>query len=162
MKQFFIVTLCCSSFVLAGQTNIERQVIGISGNSLQSESFILDWTLGEVAVASHNSLFGILTEGFQQTFSETEAPEILQNNETEVSIMPNPAQSFFAVKFLQEPEENYHWEMYDITGKSLMRNIFDLSSYHEIDLNNYPDGIYILKISGKNTIQTHRITKAIF
>ena len=76
--------------------------------------------------------------------------------------MPNPASSFVTVKFLQEPKELIKWELFDITGKSLQQNTFDLSSYHEIDLSNVSDGIYVLKFSGENSIQTHRITKTRF
>ena len=162
MKHLFVITLCCSGLFLAAQTKIERQVLGISGTSVQAVSFSLDWTLGEVAVASHNSPFGSLTEGFQQAFVKIETPFISVKNVSEILITPNPASSFVVVKFLQEPKENIHWELFDITGKSMQRNTFDLSSYHEIDVSSYPDGIYVLKISGENNIQTHRITKTTF
>lgn len=162
MKHFFMITLCCSGLFLAAQTRIERQVIGISGTSIKAESFSLDWTLGEVAVATHNAPFGSLTEGFQQAFVKIETPFISTKNVTDVLIMPNPASSFVVVKFLQEPKVSMYWELFDITGKSMQQNTFDLSSYHEIDVSNYPDGIYVLKISGENSIQTHRITKSKF
>ena len=137
-------------------------LFGISGTSVKAESFSLDWTLGEVAVTSHNSSFGSLTEGFQQAFIKIESPSISIKNVSDILIMPNPASSFVTVKFLQEPKELINWELFDITGKSLQQNTFDLSSYHEIDLSNVSDGIYVLKFSGENSIQTHRITKTRF
>jgi hypothetical protein len=157
-----MIVLCCSGLYLAAQAKIERQVFGISGTPVKAESFSLDWTLGEVAVTSHNSSFGSLTEGFQQAFIKIESPSISIKNVSDILIMPNPATSFVTVKFLQEPKELIKWELFDITGKSLQTNIFDLSSFHEIDLSNVSDGIYVLKISGANTIQTHRIIKTTF
>jgi len=162
MKHYFTVTFLFFSLLIIAQPKIERQVFGISGTSIKAESFALDWTLGEVAVASHNSPFGSLTEGFQQAFVKIETPFISVKNVSEILITPNPASSFVVVKFLQEPKENIHWELFDITGKSMQRNTFDLSSYHEIDVSSYPEGIYVLKISGENNIQTHRITKTTF
>ena len=162
MKHLCMIVLCCSGLYLTAQVKIERQVFGISGSSVKAESFSLDWTLGEVAVTSHNSSFGSLTEGFQQAFIKIESPSISIKNVSDILIMPNPASSFVTVKFLQEPKELIKWELFDITGKSLQQNTFDLSSYHEIDLSNITDGIYILRFSGENTIQTHRITKTRF
>ena len=162
MKHFCMIVLCFSSLYLTAQAKIERQVFGISGTSIKAESFSLDWTMGEVAVTSHNSSFGSLTEGFQQAFIKIESPSVSIKNVSDILIMPNPASSFVTIKFLQEPKELIKWELFDITGKSLQHNTFDLSSYHEIDLNNVSDGIYILKFSGESTIQTHRITKTTF
>ncbi len=162
MKHFCMIVLCCSSLYLAAQAKIERQVFGISGTSIKAESFSLDWTLGEVAVTSHSSSLGSLTEGFQQAYIKMESPSVSIKNVSDILIMPNPASSFVTIKFLQEPKELIRWELFDITGKSLQKNIFDLSSYHEINLSNIADGIYILKFSGENTIQTHRLTKTTF
>ncbi len=162
MKHFNTIILLFFSHIFMAQPMLERQVFGISGTSVKAESFSLDWTLGEVAVTSHNSSFGSLTEGFQQAFSKIESPSISIKNVSDILIMPNPATSFVTVKFLQEPKELIKWELFDITGKSLQTNIFDLSSFHEIDLSNVSDGIYVLKISGANTIQTHRIIKTTF
>ena len=162
MKHLCMIVLCCSGLYLTAQVKIERQVFGISGTSVKAESFSLDWTLGEVAVTSHNSSFGSLTEGFQQAFIKIESPSISIKNVSDILIMPNPASSFVTVKFLKEIKENIHWEMFDLTGKSLQRNVFDLSADHEIDIRNYPDGLYLLKISGENISQTHKISKTTF
>lgn len=162
MKHFNTIILLFFSHIFMAQPMLERQVFSISGTSVKAESFSLDWTLGEVAVTSHNSPFGSLTEGFQQAFIKIESPSISIKNVSDILIMPNPATSFVTVKFLQEPKELIKWELFDITGKSLQTNIFDLSSFHEIDLSNVSDGIYVLKISGANTIQTHRIIKTTF
>ena len=159
MKHFYTIILLFFGLIIIAQPSLERQVFGISGSTVRSSSIRLDWTLGEVAVASHNSSFGSLTEGFQQAFVKIETPIIQAKTLSDVLIMPNPATSFVTVKFLQEPKELIKWELFDITGKSLQTNIFDLSSFHEIDLSNVSNGIYVLKISGANTIQTHRIIK---
>jgi len=162
MKLFQTSILLFFSQVFMAQPALERQTFGIAGNYARVESFSLDWTLGEVAVANHNSSFGSLTEGFQQAFIKIESPSVSIKNASDILIMPNPASSFVTVKFLQEPKELIKWELFDITGKSLQKNIFDLSSNHEIDLSYLTDGIYILKFSGESTIQTHRITKTTF
>ncbi|MBK7808037.1 MAG: T9SS type A sorting domain-containing protein [Saprospiraceae bacterium] len=162
MKHFNTIILLFFSHIFMAQPMLERQVFGISGTSVKAESFSLDWTLGEFAIASHNLSLGSLTEGFQQSFVKIETPSISIKKVSDILIMPNPATSFVTVKFLQEPKELIKWELFDITGKSLQTNIFDLSSFHEIDLSNITDGIYILRFSGENTIQTHRIIKTTF
>ncbi len=162
MKHILTITFLFCSIIFIAQPKIERQVFGIAGTSEHSEFIQLDWTLGEVAVASHNTSSGSLTEGFQQAFVKIETPSVSIKNVSNVLIVPNPASSFITVKFLQEPKDLIKWELFDITGKSLQQNTFDLSSYHEIDLSNFADGIYILKISGENISQTHKITKTTF
>lgn len=162
MKHFYTIILVFFSLIIIAQPSIERQVFGISGKSSQTQSIQLDWTLGELAITHHNFKSGTLTEGFQQAFVQLKSPLVSQKNVSDIVIMPNPASSFVSVKFLQEIKENIQWEIFDLTGKSLQRNVFDVSADHEIDISSYSDGMYILKISGKNITQTHRITKTTF
>lgn len=162
MKYFYTTILLFFGLIITAQPRIERQVFGISGSSSQTQSMRLDWTFGEAAISAHITSSGTLTEGFQQGFNGFESPIVIDKNISEVLIMPNPASSFVSVKFLQAIKENIHWEIFDLTGKSLKRNVFSLTADHEIDISTYPDGMYILKISGENVSQTHRITKTNF
>jgi hypothetical protein len=162
MKHFYTIILLFFGLIIIAQPSLERQVFGISGSTVRSSSIRLDWTLGEAAIAQHNSKSGTLSEGFQQAFVQLKSPLVLQKYVSDIIIMPNPASSFVSVKFLQALKENIHWEMFDLTGKSLQRNVFDVSADHEIDISSYPDGMYILKISGESVSQTHRITKTTF
>ena len=162
MKYLLIFLLLTISLFAQTQPGIERDVLGISGSSIQSSFIQLDWTLGEVAITLHKSKSGTLSEGFQQAFVQVKAPETTQKNVADILIVPNPATSFVSIKFLHEIKENIQWELFDITGKSLKHNVFDLISEHEIDISSYPDGMYFLKICGKNISQTHKISKATF
>lgn len=159
MRHIYTTVIIFSSFILMAQPKLERQVFGIAGTSAHSSSVHLEWTLGEVAVSTFITGSGMLSEGFQQTFDQAEPNISLQNNKYEIRIIPNPASSFFTISFLSDINDKLHWELIDITGKTLQRNIFDTSLYQEIDINLYADGLYVLKISGENISQIHKIVK---
>jgi Secretion system C-terminal sorting domain len=162
MKHFYTLILLFWGLIIVAQPSIERQVFGISGSSAQSPTILLDWTLGEASITLHHTGSGTLSEGFQQVFVELKSPLVSPKNVSDILILPNPAASFVSVKFSQEIKENILWELFDLTGKSLQRNVFDASADHEIDISSYPDGMYILKMYGENVSHTHRITKTAF
>ena len=77
----------------------------------------------------------------------------LNNNlDNKTKVYPNPVNNILNI---QTSFVNYNVKVYDITGKLLI-NTFNKNS---LDLSTYESGIYILKISHKNSTESFKIIK---
>ena len=77
----------------------------------------------------------------------------LNNNlDIKTKVYPNPVNNILNI---QTSFVNYNVKVYDITGKLLI-NTFNKNS---LDLSTYESGIYILKISHKNSTESFKIIK---
>ncbi|WP_422091689.1 cellulase family glycosylhydrolase [Tenacibaculum ovolyticum] len=73
--------------------------------------------------------------------------ECEENPTQKVSIFPNPSQN--SVKISIDINEYHNFKIFDLKG-NLVLNKELKKSVSEIPLNNYKDGVYILKLYGKN------------
>jgi Secretion system C-terminal sorting domain len=162
LKSCFICVILTSGLVVDAQPKIERQVFGSQGASNNNGTTSIEWTIGETAVSSNISAFVMLTEGFQQGFKYEEIPLVRESEDLSFNITPNPATSIVSVTCIHTQKEVFHWTLFDLNGKSLQSNISSHLSDFEIDISNYPDGIYIIKLSGQKSQQTNRIVKTTF
>jgi hypothetical protein len=87
-----------------------------------------------------------------------DASAALQLNSTpkssELVIFPNPGNNLLTINFSDYKRGNYEFQIYDISGKSILKNEFNISSslYQEkINTDNLADGVYFISIKGETT-----------
>ncbi|HTF02378.1 MAG TPA: T9SS type A sorting domain-containing protein, partial [Bacteroidia bacterium] len=80
---------------------------------------------------------------------------------TGFSLYPNPTLDFVTVNTGDEQPTYYLYELYDASGK-LVNSFANSNSINYIDLANYEDGYYLLRITNldKELVETKRIVKA--
>ena len=79
-----------------------------------------------------------------------------------VSVYPNPTTGFIKIKFVAEAEKNTKLILTDILGRPLKNEVVStLNSKQEfqLDINDFPEGIYFLSIINSNQKTTFRIVK---
>jgi len=135
-------------------------VIASSGNSDVGADCIINWTLGEIVCNTMSHTNAILTQGFQQYFSDlnTKSEEIKTSPEEEFSIYPIPAKDFLNF-FIKHPEnDEYQIEIFNAKGTMVISISININAeYEKIDISGLSEGVYALKIVG-----THgKITKTI-
>lgn len=167
MKHLIIAAFLFCGFAVAAQTTLERQVLSSQGQSASTEHIRLNWTLGEPAVSILTTPSGLWTEGFQQPVLRAEriaAPELPATAVVyDIRVMPNPTTALLTVRFPADMEqEELVWDLVDLNGKSLQRQVLPAPSDQDIDLSAYPSGMYLLHFSNRQgqLLQTHRIVKA--
>jgi hypothetical protein len=77
--------------------------------------------------------------------------EEIDNQLADVSVYPNPASGMFTLEFQNIDPGNYWAEVIDITGKSLIREKFDINQSvrkFTFDMSEYPEGLYLIRIVG--------------
>lgn len=77
-------------------------------------------------------------------------------SENKLIVYPNPAKSFITIK--SESQELKDYEIYNIQGSIIKKGQFK-NQEQVIDIANFTNGVYILKISGQNIIEYRKIVK---
>ena len=83
-------------------------------------------------------------------------------NGVELSVYPNPTSDFINIKGASSSLLNVNVELYDITGKKLYQNNFELSNnLEQINVSSFQNGIYLLNIINvdNGTTITKRVLK---
>jgi hypothetical protein len=142
------------ALVFAAATSYAQEVVASSGNSGSAAGYTVDWTLGEPVIETISGSGNILTQGMHQTkllataISETELPGL------EVKVYPNPTGRFLKIEIIQTGDEQFFYEISDITGrKSVLKQM--QTNTEEIDMGSYVSGIYFLNVVSQN----HKIVK---
>jgi hypothetical protein len=134
---------------LAAPTLNAQQVVATSGNSGTITGYKVDWTLGEPVIETISGSNHILTQGMHQTKLLVTAISDMELSGLEVKVYPNPTGRFLKMEIIQTGNEQFLYEIADITGhKSVLKEI--QSSTEEIDMGSYVSGIYFLNVLARN------------
>lgn len=79
-----------------------------------------------------------------------------KDNFTELSVFPNPTKGLITIEI---PNDGVNLEIFDTTGKLIKRINNLMSGEHSIDLTGHPSGLYIIKASGNNIMESFIISK---
>ena len=74
-------------------------------------------------------------------------------------VYPNPTSSIINIQSFDYQIDDMHIEMKDITGKTLFSHQSDNSDNIQIDLSDFPAGIYFMTIASAKHIRTFKIVK---
>jgi hypothetical protein len=139
--------------------DVKPDVIASSGDTYETASNQMSWTLGEVVVETYSAGPSILTQGFHQPEIKVESGYTDPVIQLQMSVFPVPATGYITVEF-QDIAENLSVELYNMQGSIVYTQPVN-SQRLQIDLNALPAAEYILKIfSTDNTmIQSYTIVK---
>lgn len=139
---------------LSAQSN-DLQVISTSGTSFTYENYIVEYTLGELAIDNiENGI--ILTQGFHQgkLAIQTEIKEI----DFKINLFPNPVHTHFKVEFTSPKTVDIIFT--DINGKIIAREKIVNETSKYFDISNLAQGIYTFTIIDSTSKQaTYKIKK---
>ena len=167
MKKYLFLSLALllPAFLFAQTT--ERQVVSTAGGTYYNNStnFVMDYTLGEVAIATISNSSVIFTQGFQQPYIDfsTLVPKISESS-IGLTIYPNPVKELLHISIDKPETGTYRLQLYDILGK-LMANITVNSEKATalktvIDFRPFTTGHYFLRILQENKeVKTMKIIK---
>lgn len=168
------IYLIASFLLMAGwmnAQNLDPTVIATAGGSDENAEIRLDWTLGEIAIATGTPNQKIITEGFQQPNIEVEEHFTDNYNKlaipttfskSKITLFPNPVSTTLNVKLQSSVEEVVQLNLSYLQGGSVIQSFSKNSTDEfEIDMSNLPSGLYLLygKDGQGNPTQTFKITK---
>lgn len=153
MKIKFTILL----LLLCTLTVSSQEVIASQGNSYSNSSVSIDFTIGEVVIATLNNTGNTLTQGFHQTNLTVLAIDDFDIN-YQARVFPNPTQDLLQVEI--QNFEGLNFKMYDIQGRQLsQQKIYSINT--SINTTPYAKGLYLLVILNENNqlLKTYRIIK---
>ena len=141
----------CYSF---GQSSVAPQVINSTGGTYTLNHYILDWSIGELALVnqmeSSQPKF-IVSNGFIQPF--TEDPSLVNTGsgfgDGEIIILPNPTKNILEINFRTKQRGQMSYRLFDVRGRVLLTNSFYSYGYgqiEKIDMTGEMSGSYFLRI----------------
>lgn len=162
MKEKLLLLLFCFCGCIYGiAQSLSPSVLASQGAISQGDNFSLEWTLGELAVATIRTPDGMLTEGFHQPVLKVEELTSLTEG-YQITLAPNPVKSILSVDIRSETEAEVTMQLLNLNGQPLQihRANFPFETT-ELDLSNYPSGLYFLRFSEKDgkLLKTFKITK---
>lgn len=136
-----------------------QQLVGSSGNSIQSEEGALSWTLGEpVSFALMGDDYS-LTQGFQQSsiiITEVKNPiEVVYK----IKVYPNPVLSVLTIQTVEFDLSDIAFKLFDSMGR-VVRNGEILASNTQVSMEHLVPSVYYLKIyNGYKELKTFKVIK---
>ena len=174
-KLFLFGVVLCSILsinTIAQNKQANLLVTGNAGGTMQSNSYTIDFTVGEVMTEAFQGATVMLTQGFHQADLESATTDqgvasgiedTQEFQEEELSVYPNPFKKTLNISYSFERELQMDVSVTDITGKVVMTYSDDYNTgTQQLDLSLYPKGIYFIKFYNQENqkLRTFKIIKS--
>ena len=128
------------------KTGISKQIIKVKDpiSSCELEITLIIWSIKKLNLKDDNPVS-----------SKTSSDDDFSFDEKNIRLYPNPSDGIFKLDFLQEEKEHYQWQVFDLQGRLILKN----ENIQQIDLQNVSNGIYYLKVFGRNWNKTFKMVK---
>jgi hypothetical protein len=148
-------------FTLSAAAQVKQEVIASAGGYNVNGGLSISWTLGETIIPTFKSQDGslTLTHGFQQQLIVTTVEE---NIDVFVSVIvfPNPASDVVNIKFEAPVDSEVIVDILDSQGKMVKRDLIESTmSEKQLNLQNFPPGIYYLKLIKGKLVNVYKVVK---
>ncbi len=122
-------------------------IISSGGGLLTNTGIKMSYTIGEPVTSLISNSTSILSQGFQQNWEN--GTSFLENRDNlKVNVYPNPFIDFINISWKEDNSKSMIIELFDLNGKLLsQQEVANLSIGKQINLTNYQEGIYLLKIT---------------
>ena len=129
-------------------------LISNSGGSFATNTIIMDFSIGELAVQTLQNN-EILTQGFHQEVLKIGT--LINELEILTKIYPNPTSKLLFIELKKESDGDIL--MYDIKGKLVLQDKFQNQKIKQLDISTYSPGNYLLHINVANKNSVFKIEK---
>ena len=148
-------TLVLFSLLAAGTVSAQ-EVVSSQGESYSNASANIDFTLGEVIIATGTDGTNDLTQGFHQTNWNFLGVEDFAPN-YEAIIFPNPTEDILNIR--TSTFENVTYTLYDAQGKLVMQDILS-AEQTPIQVSQLAPGSYSLTLNNQTqNLKTFKLVK---
>ena len=150
-KNILVLFLFFASLAVSAQ-----EVVATQGESYSNASANIDFTIGEVIIATETDGTNDLTQGFHQTNWNFLGVEDFAPN-YEAIIYPNPTSDVLNIR--TSTFENVTYTLYDAHGKLVMQNILS-SEQTPIQVSQLAPGSYSLTLNNETqNLKTFKLIK---
>jgi len=146
------LVLLCLTILICGIVHSQKckpEILSNGGGLLSNANVKMTYTIGEPITGKILNGTTILSQGFQQTWKNTHTSlQELPAEHLKIKAFPNPTQDIINLSWEADHSEAIMIDLIDLNGKTLFRQtIGNTTNEKQINLADYPEGIYILKIN---------------
>lgn len=131
-----------------------QEVISPSGNAYNNGGINLYWTIGETITTTQDDGNNIITQGFHQP--QVTISTVKESTHTVFTVYPNPTTNYFTIE--ANNKVNSSAFLTDLNGKKIQSFLLN-ELKTQINIEEYPTGVYLLTIKENDTINTYKIIK---
>ena len=158
MKKLLLILLCLP-FIGFGQMATpvtSPSVVSSAGQSFANGNVIIDFTLGEITIATFTSGNTILTQGFHQ--DNLSVHTLTHNLNIKTKVYPNPTSNILII----ELDKNIDGELlvYDTNGKLVITDKLVDQKQKQLNFSSLKQGNYFLHINSANRKSVYQINKS--
>ncbi len=148
---------CLLFFIFSNQLSIQAQeLISTSGGSLEENSILFNWSIGELVTGAGFSESRSISIGFNQVTDKIYPLRIINSSKSTIQIFPNPTDGLF---FLSDNLGQIK-SVKLVSSQGLMIPLKYDHSMGEIDISFLAAGVYFLEVSrSDNSTHCHKIVK---
>jgi hypothetical protein len=141
--------------------------INSTGGSATYETITYDWSVGEMAAVETVEATGlIITQGYLQPVSLKGTAAEKFAGQKKITLYPEHGKQTFSLETSFEKPGKLNYLLVDLNGRTLLKKettVSGLKSKQDVDLSNYPNGLYLLQVSftshDESVIQSFKIQK---
>lgn len=162
MKRLILSLICLSLFGFGICQSKTLELNPAAGDEFTASGITLSWTIGEGVIETFSNNEIVLTQGFQQPSLKVTLIDESDNINFQLNLYPNPTKDFLTIEMQSENEIACTAELFDMSGKLLLRRLLKGSELKEIiDLTNYSSNMYILRIIDKKNklLKSYKVQK---
>ena len=163
LSYFIHVLLLCVLSKTYGQDLVPQRLTTSSGGSsttiiAKQGNFYFAQSIGQSGVINSYSASAYqLRQGFIQPLAKAVATS--QTRQIDFKIFPNPFSNSVTILFQEQNHETLNVEIFDMYGKSVLKNQYKIEHKLLLNLNYLQQGIYLLKINTYNMRFTSLLIK---
>jgi hypothetical protein len=160
MKRKFLFILGFTGFLVYQNSCCGQQVFASSGGSGKAHAWALNWTVGEPVTTTVGKQV-VFTQGFQQ--AKLTVSSIYKQNEfnMQLAVYPNPTAGQLSIS-LKDATAEFLVSISNQTGAVSFNQALSLGpDPHIINLSNYTQGVYFVRVLNKNrqVVQMFKVVK---
>ena len=154
-----VLTILCTIGLHAQK--IYPQILSSAGNSYQTNTMTIDWTLGELSITTITGPSAMITQGFHQPRYAITAIDELSQAMGKISVYPNPTSDEVHMKMTFDKIMSVQVRLTDSNGRLLWNDKYVGQKMDEsTSFRNLPNGNYFMNFSfDNNSKQTFKIIK---
>lgn len=136
--------------------NAQLELVAASGASFHNSSGSLTYSIGEVVISTLTTSEAILTQGFLQTWVQSNVP-VIQEPEIQMSVYPNPVTDQLILQI--GAFQGFRYTLYNILGEMIGQGQV-VGERTEIDFTGMAPAVYILRVAdNREQIRLFQIVK---
>lgn len=168
MKINLFIFFFLSIPILASAQNLDPSVLASEGGIDSNMDISLEWTLGEIAVATLYTKSTMITEGFHQSnlivsdYYETTNSKLTHQSNSKIKVVPNPVKSIVVIQMESSEESTLNISLFNLAGTQLLEKLNqNPTDSLELNLNDFPSGIYLLRFTDQEgrLVRTFKLSK---